>query len=201
LKSYEEHTDYIKQKEYEVAETIIASMNDCYDITQLGDFAEVAYNRVVDMFDFDDFDSCKHLTMVGCGPFPMTVLHIINKYPDMKIDAIDIDPEAISITEKLIKQLGLQASVKLHCNNGLDHDYSASSIVYIANLVRPKAKVLDTVWKNCEKSTLVVLRDPTKAGDDYAESGLSSVDERFNIEGFGTDDSTFHSRHVFLRCQ
>lgn len=201
MKSYEEHTDYIKQKEYEVAEKIIESMDGSYDIAQLGEFAAVAYDRVVDMFDFDDFDNCKHLTMVGCGPFPMTVLHIISKYPSIKIDAIDIDSEAIKITRKLITKLGLESTVTLHCNNGLDHDYSGSSIIYIANLVRPKKEVLGKVWSDCEKNTLVVLRDPTASGNAFAESGLSSIGNEFIVDGFGKNDSVFHSRHVFLRCK
>ncbi|EGG95021.1 hypothetical protein IMCC1989_1967 [gamma proteobacterium IMCC1989] len=201
MKTFEEHTDYIKQKEYEVAEKIIASMKHDYDIGQLGSFAEAAYNRVVDMFDYHDFENCQHLTMVGCGPFPMTVLHIINKYPSLKVDAIDIDPAALKVTENLIKQLGLQDKIKLYCNNGLNHDYSLSSIVYIANLVRPKAEVLNKVWQDCKKDTLIVLRDPTESGGIYAEAGLPSAGNKFLVEGFGKNDNTFHSRHVFLRCQ
>ena len=201
MKTFEEHTDYIKKKEYEVVDELLANPEAFNDISQLGGFAITAYNRVVDMFELDDFASCQQLVMVGCGPFPMTALHIVKKYPNIKIDALDIDCSAVDTAQKLIDCLGLNDNIRLYHNNGLTFDYSEASIVYVANLVRPKSAVLQKIHLCCKSNTLVVLRDPTKTGDIYAESGLSSIDDSFSVEGFGCDDETFHSRHVFLRCQ
>lgn len=201
MNSYEKHTSYIKKQEYEVVDKLLDDPAALNDISRLGNFAEAAYNRVQDIFDFSDFDKCRVLIMVGCGPFPMTSLHIINRHPNITVNALDIDNDALESAKRLVSGLGLSQSIKLHHSDGLQFDYSEADIVYVANLVRPKKSVLQQIHRCCKKGTLIVLRDPTTEGEGYAESGLSTVSDEFVVEKVGAGDASFHSRHVFLRCQ
>ena len=198
--SYEKHTEYIKQKEYEAADKLLKNTNTDCGVDKLGDFAKSAYHRVADMFQHEDFRHCRRVAMIGCGPFPMTALHIINQYPNIHIDAMDIDLIAIRAAQQVIDRCSLNKHIALHHKNGIAHDYQATNIVYIANLVRPKREVLQRIHATCSPNTLVILRDPTEMGKEYAESGLATLGPEFTVEHIGNGDDTFHSRHVFLRC-
>jgi Nicotianamine synthase protein len=198
--SYEQYAEYIKQKEYEAANKLLKNTDTDCGVDKLGDFVKSAYYRVADMFQHDDFRHCRQVAMVGCGPFPMTALHIIDQYPNIHIDAMDIDLLAIRTAQQVVDRFSLSNHISLHHHNGIAHDYQATDIVYIANLVRPKHKVLDRIHATCRPNTLVILRDPTEIGKRYAESGLTTLRPEFTVEYVGNGDNTFHSRHVFLRC-
>lgn len=195
------HAEYIKQNEYEAAELLlerIKARNSDSTILSLGDFAKEAYQRVGEIFEWDDFESCRNLVMIGCGPLPVTALHVADKYPAIKIYALDADAKALKVAQRVIDALEVGQISFIH-DDSVSYEFAFASIIYIANLVRPKREVLRQISKTAAPGTLVVLRDPTRAGTAVAEAGIDHLGSSYKIEGFGEDNDVFMSKHVYLR--
>jgi hypothetical protein len=188
----------IKDEEYNAARDFL-SRTDESGINELGLFIVQAYQRVDEMLELKDFTTCKRLIMVGCGPFPMTVIHVLKRYPSIIIEAIDIDKEALVMAKKVVKKFSLQHKVQLVHSSGVDYNYAGADIIYIANLVSPKAKVLKRVAKSSQLKTLVILRDPVQVNQKYPENGITSIDNDFVIEGESKANERFNSKDFFLR--
>ena len=201
LNDLQRHAVHIKNQEYDAARTLLelgGNGTQRLSIRDLGDFAVQAYSRVVDMFGWHDFATCQRFVMVGCGPLPVTLLHVADKYPDIKIFGVDIDPDSIAVAREVVSAFGVPQMTLVH-DDGTSYDYSRDDIIYVANLVYPKLAVLNRIARTGRAGTLVVLRDPTRTGEHLADVGMNAVDDNYRIEGVGIDSRVFKSRHIFLR--
>lgn len=194
----ERHAIHIKRQEYDAAGRLLEQLGPGAGIDTLGDFAREAYARVADMFEWQNFETCRRMTMVGCGPLPVTALHVAARCPHIEIDALDVDEAALEMAARVADALEAEG-IRFRQSDGIDYGYDDTQIVYIANLVSPKAAVLRRVAQTAPAGTLVILRDPTRAGRDCAEVGVERLDRAFEIAGLGADSEVFMSRHVFLR--
>ncbi len=198
------HAQRIKRQEHETAAALLAQPGQDGPVAdsalRMDDFFRDTYQRVADMFERADFASCRELVMVGSGPLPATLMHIARNHPQINLTGLDIDGEALLVGRRVLALFGLDR-VRLAQGDGLTHDYGGAQIVYVANLVSPKAGVLRRIAETAAAGTLVVLRDPTDAGRDQAEAGIDALDPRLCLEGTGVDSQRFQSRHVFLRMR
>jgi Nicotianamine synthase protein len=198
------HARRIKQQEHETAAALLKQLQGAcardLGLTQMDDFFRDTYLRVQDMFALPDFHRCRQLVMVGSGPLPTTLMHIAKSHPQIDLLGLDIDAEAVQVGRKLVALFGL-GRIRLAESDGLHHDYGDVQIVYVANLVSPKALILQRIAQTAASGTLVVLRDPTASGADQAEAGIEALDPRLHLEGTGPESLRFQSRHVFLRVQ
>ncbi|MCP4469660.1 MAG: hypothetical protein GY815_03055 [Gammaproteobacteria bacterium] len=196
-----EHAEYIKQSEYQAASILlerIGAHKSESTVLSLGDFAKEAYQRVGEIFEWDDFKNCQDMIMIGCGPLPVTALHVAERCPLIKIYALDVDEKALKVARQVIDVLEVEQIDLIH-DDGVSYQYGIASIIYIANLVRPKSEVLRQIAKTAAPGTLVILRDPTRAGVTVAEAGIDHIGSNYKIEGFGEDNDVFMSKHVYLR--
>jgi hypothetical protein len=105
-----------------------------------------------------DFQNAKNMVIVGCGPFPDTML-FINENTDIKnIIGLDNNQEAIYIAGEMIHALGMER-IRLEHIDGLEYDYSDADIVYIEGFVPPKTEILRRISKTNEKDDLQILVD------------------------------------------
>ena len=167
-------------------------------IEQSSEWGRGAYDRVVDMFDQVDFSRCRRFAMVGCGPLPVTALHISDRTEVPEILALDIDAEALALAERLVERLGL-ARIRVQSANGSAFDFSGTDVIYVANLVSPKASVLRRIAGTAAPGAQVILRNPYAAGHLLAEDGTEDLDAGLSVTGEGAGNMRFLSRHVFLR--
>ncbi len=166
----------------------------------LEDFGSRIYERVHDLFDQLDFSSCHRFVMVGCGPLPGTLLHVMDSTGVARIIGLDTDKVAVSTVNRLAERFGLDRLSAVDCD-GSSYDYKDADIVYVANLVHGKMKVLCRIADTVKDGTDVVLRDPSSIGTILTESGSKDLDARFVITGAGDLASEFWSRHMFLRVK
>lgn len=198
------HAVRIKQQEHETAAALLARLQGAVPpesaAMRMDDFFRDTYLRVEDMFGWADFTGCRQLVMVGSGPLPATLMHIAKNHPQIDLLGLDIDAEALLVGRQVVSLFGL-GRIRLAKGDGLHHDYGGTQIVYVANLVSPKAGILQQIARTAAAGTLVVLRDPTESGRGQAEAGIDSLDPRLHLEGTGPESQRFQSRHVFLRVR
>jgi hypothetical protein len=195
------HAEHIKMQEYAAARKLLEwtkKGKDRLSIGALGRFAAEAYSRIADMFCWKDFDACNSLVMVGCGPQPVTLLHVADRYPTVKIHGLDSDKQSIEVARQVLDVFGVAKAELLH-TDGAAYDYDHAKIVYVANLVYPKSAVLKQISRSGCSGILVVLRDPTESGTHLADVGLNAIDDNFSVEGVSKSNHMFASRHIFLR--
>jgi hypothetical protein len=157
-----------------------------------------AYDRVQDLFERTDLRSCRRLVMVGSGPLPVTLLHILERTPIPSLVAVDASSVAIAAFEDLRRRFGWTRAEGVCCN-GLEFDYRGTDAVYLANLVSPKQAILKRMANLLPPGATVILRDPVGAGELLAEPGASAIPEEMTVLGAGNEDAYFLSRHVYLK--
>lgn len=192
-----QHAEDIIDAEIATARAIL-SHNGEVDINRLGDFASETYHRVSDMFVYQDFSCATQFVMVGCGSFPATALHTALRFPSLQIVALDSDALAIELANQVIHKMNLQDRIQVVSYAGELYDYQYANIVYIANLVQPKAKVLSRVLGTAQQGVMTIVREPTSSST-CIESGLDNLSSKWQIEGMGPVNMRFQSKHVFLR--
>lgn len=162
-----------------------------------GDFAGRSYARVRDLFEHVDFSGCRALVMVGCGPLPVTLLHIVQRTHVPRLIGLDVDPEAVTSARDVCRGLGLDRVEIRECD-GCAFDYCNADVVYIANLVRPKRAVLCRVAETIRLGARVVVREPSAPGELFSERGTDPFDPRWRVLDRGCEDPRFLSYHLFL---
>lgn len=159
----------------------------------------VTYDRVGDMFDQIEFSDCHRLVMVGCGSVPTTIFHIHDKTTIPEIVGLDIVPEAIEMSRTLTEWLGY-SRVRTELHNGLSYDYSQAQIVFVANMVSPKASVVSRIADTAPDNVQIIVREPMSLGRLWAEGVDKNLDPRLEVTrkgragGFGAV-----SRDLYLK--
>ncbi len=194
------YAQYIAAQELAAVEDLLQSgaSKDHLEAGKLGTWGQKAYDRVADLFEFVDFSNCQRLVMVGCGPLPVTLLHILHRTNIPKLIAIDIDPDTINGVNRLIEQFEWERLTAICCD-GISYDYENTDIVYLANLLSPKTSILEKVASRVASGTQIILRDPAGSGEMFADVGIPVDSETLEIQIEGPSDSHFLSRDIFLR--
>jgi hypothetical protein len=162
------------------------------------EFSRNAYLRIKDVQDSTDLSECGTFAMVGCGPLPATLFYIHEKTSIEIIIGVDNNREAIDVAGKLIEHQEFPR-IQLKHVNGMNFNYQEADIIYIANLVSPKRRILNQIIETARNDVKVILRDPYGMGILLSESGMEDLDPRFRLIGEGTKNEYFLSRHFFLR--
>ncbi|MGH7518325.1 MAG: hypothetical protein ACREOC_12785 [Gemmatimonadales bacterium] len=162
-----------------------------------GDFAGRSYARVRDLFEHIDFSACRAFVMVGCGPLPVTLLHVAERTQVPRLIGLEVEPEAACSARDLCRGLGLDRVAIRECD-GCEFDYGSADVAYVANLVRPKRAVLCRVADTIRPGARVVVREPSPPGELFAERGAEPHDRRWRVVGRGPEDRQFLSYHLFL---
>lgn len=194
---------YISEQELAEAEEILSRNHDIpanASTSFLEAFGTRVYQRVSDMFSRVDLSVCRRFVMVGCGPLPGTLLHVLDSTNVPHIVGLDTDKAAVAMANRLIERFGLTRVQVVH-GDGRIYDYKNADMVYIANLVRGKSEVLRRVADTAGENIDVVLRDPYFVGSILTESGVKDLDSRFILVGHGERAPEFWSRHIFLRVK
>lgn len=135
--------------------------------------------------------------LVGAGELPMTALHVHDKSEVGRIECLDTRNEAVEKVDAFGKWMNSDRLVGT-LSDGCAYDYGQADVVFIANMVTPKAKVLSRVLDTAKPRTQIILRDPYSLGLLWAEAGASTLDERVAIAAVGAG-SRFLSRDLYLR--
>jgi SAM-dependent methyltransferase len=143
-----------------------------------------AYERVSTMFDRLDFRRVSRIVMVGCGMLPVTLLHIHDRTDVREIVGLDIVPDSVETARELADRLGY-SRVKIELCDGRAYDFSRAQVIFVANMVSPKAAVLSRIADAAAEGVQVVVREPYSLGRLLTESVEDSLDSRLEITGKG----------------
>ncbi len=164
-----------------------------------GDFAGRSYARVRDLFEYVDFSGCRAFVMVGCGPLPVTLLHVARRTRVPRLIGLEVEPEAARGARALFHSLGLDAVEVRECD-GSEFDYGEADVAYVANLVRPKRAALARAARTIRPGARVVVREPSLPGELLAERGVPAGDGSWRVLARGPEDRWFLSYHLFLEA-
>lgn len=162
-----------------------------------GDKARVGYQRVADMFEHVDFGGCRRFTMVGCGPLPVTALHVMERAGVPECVLLDISDERLRAVQALRDKFGWSALRPQLCD-GRAFDYAGAGVVYVANMVRSKLETVSRILATADAGVQLVVREPYSLGRLWSEKveGLLGPD----VEVAGRGPVSGHlSRDLYLR--
>lgn len=122
--------------------------------------------------EFDKLDNYikngKTFVMVGCGSFPITMFVACERYQQLSIIGIDSSAEAIINAKQLKSKLQFN-NIIFKIEDGINHNYVNEDIIFIANLVIPKTKVLKRIAMTCKPGAKILIRVPIVYGSLLSE--------------------------------
>ncbi len=161
------------------------------------DFGRHTYDRVPEVLRLADFGACRRFVMVGCGAFPAAALLVRDATAVPEIVALDVDARAAATARRVVEAMG-ERRIRIECSDGAAHDYSGAQIVYLANQVAMKGRVLEQVRETAPADAVVIVREPYGVGRLVAESLERGLPAPFRITALGENNPDFYSRHVVL---
>jgi hypothetical protein len=161
------------------------------------DFGRHTYDRVPEVLRLADFASCRRFVMVGCGAFPAAALLVRDATEVPEIVAIDVDDQAAAIARRVIAAMS-EPRIRIDCGDGAAFDYGGADIVYLANQVSGKSRVLKRVRDTARSDAVVVVRDPSSVGRLVAEHVEPQLPPPYRVGALGEGNPDFYSRHVLL---
>ena len=102
-------------------------------------------NHIKDLKEIDlikeHFNETKDVKILfaGSGALPLSAI-LMHLYADLDVTLLDIDAEAINLSNKLIKKIGLP--IPSQVGNVMQHDFSNYDIVFIASLIPNKEAII-----------------------------------------------------------
>lgn len=134
------------------------------------DYNKKFYQDISTEFDkLDDYiKSGKTFVMVGCGSFPITMLVAYERYQQLSITGIDSSAEAIINAKQLKSKLKFN-NIILKIEDGINYNYINEDIIFVANLVIPKTKVLKRIAMTCKPGAKILIRVPIVYGSLLSE--------------------------------
>lgn len=192
------YSEYILQMENTALDNILAmEIRAGMQFGQVADpEAKMAFDRVADIFEKLTLEPEMRFVMIGCGQLPVTAIHVIERAGCANVICMDVVERAIDAAERLKAIFGWPSLHPVHCD-GKDFDFGAADVVYIANMVSPKAAVVDQVARTAPPGCQIVVREPYGLGQLWAELAETSLPDRFRVDSYG-DGSRYLSRDVFL---
>ncbi|MDR2901554.1 MAG: hypothetical protein LBU87_00390 [Lactobacillales bacterium] len=100
----------------------------------------------------------KKVSFIGSGPLPMTAFILKNIRPNMRIKAIDQDPEAIRLSKNINDTLDL--GVDFIQASALDINYGAEDIVFVASMTTDKIPLVKKLYD--QGVAYIIMRDAEK---------------------------------------
>lgn len=158
--------------------------------------ARTAFDRVADIFDRLSLHPGVRFVMVGCGQLPVTAIHVMERAGCEHIVCMDVVEGAIASVERLKRAFGWNALHPIVCD-GAAYDFAKADAVYIANMVSPKAAVVEQVARTAPPGCQIVIREPYGLGRLWAEQAEANLPDCFAVSGYGPG-SRYLSRDMFV---
>lgn len=193
------YNDYIAQMEHRQAYDLLKTKKIEHFNKVASDDAVAAYDRVGDLFKHVEFNHIKSVVMIGSGKLPVTALHIIDRTAVDNVVCLDILPESIEMANQLKDKFGW-TKISFECCDGSAYDFSNADFIYVANMVRPKKRVLKAILESCKPDASIVVREPYGLGQLWAEPSADAFKGMARIIAYG-EGSRFLSRDMFLTLQ
>lgn len=104
-------------------------------------------------------DSGSNVLFVGSGPYPKTVISIVEKFKCQTV-CFEINPEAVDLSRRLIQKLRLEQYVRIFLSQELPEKNSVRgySHVFIAGHVPEKLYFIESVYEQGDANVVLVVR-------------------------------------------
>lgn len=145
-----------------------------------------------------DWRGKKKIVMVGSGPLPETILYLYDHTDIEQIIGLDRNQEAIYIAGEMISAINDTSRIRLLHYNGLDYDYKDADLVFVANFISPKIKILNRIAETAKNGVQVLVRTPVSFGKMLYESALEGLNPRLSLTQEGQVHKYFLSKTLVL---
>ncbi len=146
-----------------------------------------------------DWQGKKQIVMVGGGALPETILYLYDHTDIQNIIGLDNNQEAIYMAGEMIRSINNTSRIRLLHQNGSNYDYRDADIIYIANFVTPKMKVLDRIAETAKNGVQILVRTPVSFSKMFYESALDGLNPRLTITQEGAINRYFLSSTLVMQ--
>ena len=141
---------------------------------------------------------CRRIVMVGCGPLPGLLLWLLEQHAHLAGIGLEVRQDALALAEGLTTGMH-SGRLVLKLADGAGFDYSGADLVYVANQVAPKRRILERIAATAVTAA-VIVRDPIGAGWLVAEPVADRLPTPYALRETGAESRVFLSRDLVLGC-
>ncbi|MFT7184328.1 MAG: hypothetical protein ACI9QC_000667 [Oceanicoccus sp.] len=163
-----------------------------------GDYMQQSYNHVNEELKLIDTKKCKRLVMVGCGPYPETILYLNENIEHTEIIGLDESREAIYMSGKMLESQNLE-KIELQSLAGYQFDFTEVDVVHIANFVPSKKKILDRIVETAPDHVQILVRTPQLLGSIFYTDPLTNLNSRLIIVNETITNQFFSYKTILLQ--
>lgn len=123
--------------------------------------------------------------LVWCGPYPETLIWLMDVFKDSNEWIwVDSNSEAVKIARKLLKNLEKwEKIIRIIKSDAAKIDYWSFDIIFLANWLNKKGKILEQIHKTMKDDLLILARNPIWSGIIIYEDILwNNILNRFEIQ-------------------
>ncbi len=139
----------------------------------------------------------KVFVTVGAGSIPSTIIKAWDYELFKEYHAYDIDEEAVELGVQVLNALAIPGQYQLE--NGMNINFQEADIIFIANLVKDKERVLEQCYLTAPDHAQIVLRlssDPNLGLDAFSKEDIDQ--KKWVIKEIGESSQEFSSFNIFL---
>lgn len=119
--------------------------------------------------------------MVGFGYFPSTLLNFRLKFPLLKLTGLDSNKEVCSFAVDFVSQYRNTSDIEIINVNAEDFNFLNFDIIFLANALVNKDKILNAIYHTAKKDSLICCRKPLPSRIEMFES-VSTENKFIEIE-------------------
>lgn len=99
----------------------------------------------------------RKVLFIGSGPMPITAICLENRI-NAPIDCLEMRAEAITESQRLLKELELQDRITVLHGEGQQYTMADYDMILVALLAKPKKDILANIADNCSSNTRIICR-------------------------------------------
>jgi hypothetical protein len=148
-------------------------------------------NRFIDELSIEN----PNFVFIGSGPLPMSGI-ILNKIKNFDITLVDIDSNAIAMSEKLCSKLS--KNIAHICSDAVELDYKNYDLVFVASMVSNKPKLMKKLHE--DKVKHIIIRDAKGFSKLFYEALEDEIFEYYRIKDTSPADGlTINTSYLLER--
>lgn len=185
----------------EVKKIMLQSLNEKKSFLDLlsKNLAMDGYNQVRTEIGMIDWKGKKNVVMVGCGSLPQTILCLYDNTQASNIVGLDNNQESIYIAREMMKNINSSSRINLQHCEGLNYDYGKADLIYVANFIKPKKKVIDRIAQTAKHGANIIVRSPVSFGRMLYEDALDNLNPLLTILKEGDINKNFLFKPIILK--
>jgi len=133
-----------------------------YIACKIKSFAKLYENTITKEYEREsklfNISKSKNILHIGCGSYPVTAITLA-KINGCKVVAIDNDPRAIKLANKVITRKKMEDRIAINIGDGRTYPIKQFDTIIISSCSVPKIEILNNIFRTAKINCKIIVRE------------------------------------------